>query len=441
MSRTPTATLLYFVFIIAAASARANDLTAELALGGLTFTKTAAISMDSEDLYISRDRVHVKYRFTNASDAPIHTLVAFPLPDIPPATDDDDEKTFLGDPVSDLRFKTYVDGQPLALQLVEQAIFRDQDVSARLLALHIPLNRFADGFKETVTRLPQADRHRLLTDGFIEEAGANDEPEWRAQWALRTTLTRDQTFPARKTVVVEHEYTPITGGSVAGSFGTEERRKYCIDDEWLVSVHKKLENHSQDNPYSEIWLGYVLTTGANWKGPIGDFRLVVDKGKPDSLVSFCADGVKKISPTQFEVHRANFSPKADLDVLIIDWTNSTGGDEHRSRGRSTPSKDCLTDGRILTMRGTVVERTFTDYDQGKPFKHRYIALEFYRPRCTIAEYSESETSAMFEQLDDTSQYWVGRHVIARVKVSETGGTIHYPTSVVLTPIDIQEESQ
>jgi hypothetical protein len=105
------------------------------------------------------------------------------------------------------------------------------------------------------------------------------------------------------------------------------------------------------------------------------------------------------------------------------------------------AKDCLTEGRILTMRGTVVEKTFTDYDQGRPFQHRYIALEFYRPRCTITEYAESEPSAMFEQLEETSQYWIGRHIIAKVKVSETGGTIHYPASVVLTPIDIQDESQ
>jgi hypothetical protein len=110
------------------------------------------------------------------------------------------------------------------------------------------------------------------------------------------------------------------------------------------------------------------------------------------------------------------------------------------RTEKAKSRDCLTDGRILTMRGIVVEKVFTDYDQGKPFKHRYIALEFYRPRCTITEYAESEPAAMFEQLDETSQYWIGRHVIAKVKVSETGGTIHYPTSVVLTPIEIREES-
>jgi hypothetical protein len=61
----------------------------------------------------------------------------------------------------------------------------------------------------------------------------------------------------------------------------------------------------------------VLTTGANWAGPIGDFRLMVDKGESDSLVSFCADGVKKTGPTTFEVRHANFTPTRDLEILIL----------------------------------------------------------------------------------------------------------------------------
>ena len=335
MSHAPIAALVYCVFVAGATSARANDTSAQLALGGLTFTKSDAISMDSEDLYISRDRVRVKYRFTNTSDAPIHTLVAFPLPDIPPATDDDDKKTFLGDPVSDLKFKTSVDGQPLALQLVEQALFRDQDVSGRLSALRVPLSRFAQGFGAAINRLPKIERDQLIADGLIRDRSVgNDNPDWDGLWALKTTLTRYQTFPARKTVTVEHEYVPITGGSVGGVLTpehrtqpgggadfTQERRQYCIDDDWLLSFEKKLRSQSKEasSAYSEIWIGYVLKSGANWKGPIGDFRLVVDKGKPDSLVSFCADGVKKISSTQFEVHRTNFSPSSDLDILIIDW--------------------------------------------------------------------------------------------------------------------------
>ncbi len=70
---------------------------------------------------------------------------------------------------------------------------------------------------------------------------------------------------------------------------------------------------------SEVWLDYILSSGANWRGPIRDFRLVIDKGKADSLVSFCMDGVRKISPTQFEVRKTNFEPRRDLPVLIVEF--------------------------------------------------------------------------------------------------------------------------
>jgi hypothetical protein len=70
-----------------------------------------------------------------------------------------------------------------------------------------------------------------------------------------------------------------------------------------------------------VWIGYVLKSGANWKGPIKDFRMVIDKGKPENLVSFCAEGVKKIAPTQFEVRKTDFEPKDDVapNVLIVEW--------------------------------------------------------------------------------------------------------------------------
>ncbi len=61
----------------------------------------------------------------------------------------------------------------------------------------------------------------------------------------------------------------------------------------------------------------ALTTGAKCAGPIADFHLVVDKGAPDSRVSFCGDGVRKIGPTQFELRHANFTPSRDLNVLIL----------------------------------------------------------------------------------------------------------------------------
>jgi hypothetical protein len=44
---------------------------------------------------------------------------------------------------------------------------------------------------------------------------------------------------------------------------------------------------------------------------------VVDKGRADNLVSFCAEGVRRISPTQFEVRHRNWRPDRDLAVLLV----------------------------------------------------------------------------------------------------------------------------
>jgi hypothetical protein len=46
--------------------------------------------------------------------------------------------------------------------------------------------------------------------------------------------------------------------------------------------------------------------------------LVVDKGEPDNLVSFCGEGVTKIGPTTFEMVKTDFWPDRDLDILILD---------------------------------------------------------------------------------------------------------------------------
>ncbi len=68
------------------------------------------------------------------------------------------------------------------------------------------------------------------------------------------------------------------------------------------------------------WSSTTVTSnisGANWKSPIGDFKMTIDKGAANRLVSFCGDGVTKISPTQFQVHHANFTPTKNVAVLIL----------------------------------------------------------------------------------------------------------------------------
>lgn len=71
----------------ALAPASANDSSSAIGIGGLELTKNDSVSMDSEELYISRKQVRVKYQFTNVSDRDVDMLVSFPLPAIPGGID------------------------------------------------------------------------------------------------------------------------------------------------------------------------------------------------------------------------------------------------------------------------------------------------------------------------------------------------------------------
>ena len=95
-------------------------------------------------------------------------------------------------------------------------------------------------------------------------------------------------------------------------------RKYCMDARFLGAIERAKQVAKSDYPpLEEERIAYILTSGRNWAGPIQSFRLVVDKGDPQNLVSFCGDGVKKIAPTQFEIRKADYVPGTDLDVLIL----------------------------------------------------------------------------------------------------------------------------
>ena len=62
----------------------------------------------------------------------------------------------------------------------------------------------------------------------------------------------------------------------------------------------------------------MLTTAENWLGPIGKFKLTVDKTTPDALVSLCAQGIKKAGPTTFVLAEDDYTPSEDLSVLFLE---------------------------------------------------------------------------------------------------------------------------
>lgn len=313
-----------------AAPAAANDTVAELRPGGLVFVTSEQVSMEEEELYLSPEEVRVDYVFANAGTSPVHVTVAFPMPPLDgspwevPSIPDGDTANFLG-------FEAFVDGKPVEVKLQQRAEIAGLDVTDVLKTAGLPLEPFAKATVEAVAGLSEEARRDLLRRGLIvvdtyDTDGTGMKDHFMPYWTLRSTYHWEMSFRAGGETRVSHRYRPSVGmtaglafreaGAFAGPAFEDYRRRYCMDDNFLGAVRRKLEAEGEGT-LMEQRLAYVLTTGRNWLGPIRRFRLVVDKGSPDALVSFCADGVEKIGPTTFEVRATDLVPERDLDILIV----------------------------------------------------------------------------------------------------------------------------
>lgn len=317
--------------MLGASGALANDSTAELAAGGLVLTHSDGIEMRSEDLSISREAVKVHYVFRNTTGHDVTALVAFPMPGI---TGDIDfiEAVPTNDPANVLGFSTTVDGQKVRAEVEQRAFFKGKEYTALLKRWGIPLAPHLDATVAAIDRLPKAQQSQLLALGLVDhndyDAGKGWEHHLQPFWTLKTTYFWTQTFPAGRDLVVEHRYTPSVGQSAGSGLGmswlkgkelNDFRAKYCVDDAFMAAVNKAQARTGKDAlVFTEARLDYILSSGGNWKKPIGDFHLTVDKGKPDTLVSFCAAGVRKTGPTRFETKLTDFRPNQDLHILFLD---------------------------------------------------------------------------------------------------------------------------
>ena len=304
--------------LAAAAPALANDSTAEHAAGGLVLTRTAEIDMLSEDLFISAGEVRVRYVFRNRSPRNLRTIVAFPMPDRDLAEERDMDVAYPS------YFRTRVDGRPVTMAVERKAMLGAVDHSALLASIGIA----PDADSDALDRLGSDDKARLVKLGLagVDEfdAGRGWERHLAPLWTVKEIWHWEQVFPSGRELAIEHAYVPGTGGSVdtplviPGFRESPEGRRmiaeHCIDAAFLAGVDR-LARRGVATPEQRV--GYILSTGANWRSPIRDFRLVVDKGEPGNLVSFCGTGLRKISATRFEMRKRNWRPDRDLSILIV----------------------------------------------------------------------------------------------------------------------------
>jgi Domain of unknown function (DUF4424) len=306
----------------------ADDSSASLGAGGLALSHSDAIRMAAEELRISPRDVSARFHFVNDGKSDIDTIVAFPLPDIDTSRFSEEP---LGattkDPLNFVGFEITADGKRVSFQTEQRAFYKDRDVTGILRRAGAPLNIVDPRFTKALDNLSPAARKLLeAADLADHESGSYEHPHW----TVRTRFWWRQRFPAGKTVMLDEHYHPVTGQSL---FGVEElkpqnengrywAKTYCIDPETRNASSGMLaRNHStpqNGNYLTALTTDYVLSTGNNWKGPIGRFRLVLDKLRPDNALSLCWDGVlTKTGPTSFQSARENFAPKSDIKLLVL----------------------------------------------------------------------------------------------------------------------------
>jgi hypothetical protein len=279
--------------------------------------------MESEDLEISVHRVTVTYHFRNQTNTDIEATVGFPLP----ALDGGDlynEPVHLPskDPLNFVAFKVTVNGVPVKADVESRAFNNGRDVTARVQSVGLPTSAAAVLAGKALARLTSAQRASLQKDELIE-CDSSPRAECYPLWESRIQFYWKQRFPTGATVVVQHTYQPIVGGSYIVRYmdGKSNIEPFCGAPAGLSAIAEFKKHHpgkSEDAPI--LWenhIGYILTTANNWSGPIGKFRLSIVTASPEDLLFTCMTGLKRVSPTRYEFERSNFRPDKELDLLIL----------------------------------------------------------------------------------------------------------------------------
>ena len=343
--RFARAALTWLCCALGSQAALANDSTGRIGSSGLLLEKSTSIAMREEILTISVDRINVRYRFYNASEADIDTIVAFPMPAFGwnPGMAQWDSN------VGPLRgFKTLIDG-------VEQKPAM-LDVKAWMAGREISDNLLSAGLssQDIVSRLQcEADKVRSACWGELKATLLQRElitPQGWPKWEAQETAYWPMKFPARKEIRVEHSYTPLVGASYQGqsgseplpaghpwaNFGNKDTKEGCVDsgiqrqvdalkrriaEEKGVLMHGNVVDEAARGSF---WLTlrdveYVLGTGRNWKGPIQRFVLRVEKANPQQVVSLCFPSrPKRVDDKAVEYEMRNFEPQDALVVYFYD---------------------------------------------------------------------------------------------------------------------------
>lgn len=324
-----TAITLVIALFAIAADTLANDGFGGIGANGLEFSQNDKVAMKSEDLFISLDKIKVSYVFANTSDEDVTGEVIFPLPPIWPMEMVHTDMNLPEDPDREnlVNFTVEVDGKNTTPKVERSAVrfshntetgaaVHGEDVTAQLAEAGIPLSLKTDRILAALESLPPATLQKLVADNLLEirDAPAEGWDRYFCKWAVAVRYHWTQTFPASSEISVRHEYENYPPGGIwywqhpaTEDYQREIEREYCIDEATSKALTRCQASYH---------IRYILGTANTWKGPIGKFKLTIDKGEPRNILSLCADGVEKTGPTTFVIEKTDYSPPDELRILI-----------------------------------------------------------------------------------------------------------------------------
>jgi len=350
------------VFAVLSGPAAANDGFTGLTATGLQFQKTDAIAMESEDLFIGLEEIRVAYVFRNTTGADVTGIVAFPMPSVSIASLIYSPTRFSSadlDVENPLEFTATIDGKEVPVSTDRRAYVippdpaadpnapylpppasadydaPGDDVTDYLTSLGIPIVFDTEKIYAALDKLPADTIKELEAKGLAFKGAPENGPEmrWDIGWTIMIRHSWTQTFPAGKAVNIAHRYKAMPSGGLfywydwskpTADWPTDpngdDKVKYCVDESTGRAINAALPvdpDAGGAHRGTAFNIAYDLTTANTWKGPIGTFRLTLDKGRSENVLSLCMDGVKKTGPTSLVIEKANFAPDRDLEILVV----------------------------------------------------------------------------------------------------------------------------
>jgi hypothetical protein len=356
--------LLLIIILSKSHSTQANDSAAAIGAGGIHFQKTKGIVLQKEDLFLSPDLIKVLYVFKNVTDQDISVDLFFPLPlqmEISAQKTWDKEilqemnaqnlrntpshdTSYLFEDVPFENFLVIMNGQKMPFKTEIRALQNGSDItplfhknnlpfSPVLATCNYPMQMEKDQI-ECEKRMKRYEKLGLLS------------PEGKVLWQKQVHYHWLQTFPKGKEVKIEHSYRPARGsfffqpnpnrspmeslleqllsrGAWIAQFcpwqSTEIKGNFIP---WLIGEFQRASTLSKSEGSDLIMfyqVDYILTTGANWEGPIRDFTLTVETPKGGTVAAcwpFDIQKIKEIGNNQLQFRQENFMPDQDLKILF-----------------------------------------------------------------------------------------------------------------------------